>query len=95
MHTLIATGVNAEGYREILGAQVTSAEGGAGWLMFFRDLVARGCPGSGWSPATRTPGWWQRSVSPCPGRGFPVNAGLLQQMEDRWAPLAAGVWYSY
>ncbi len=45
MHTLIATGVNAEGYREILGIQVTSAEDGAGWLAFFRDLVARGLSG--------------------------------------------------
>ncbi len=44
VHTLIATGVNAEGYREILGIQVTSAEDGAGWLAFFRDLVARGRP---------------------------------------------------
>lgn len=45
VHTLIATGVNAEGYREILGVQVTSAEDGAGWLAFFRDLVARGLSG--------------------------------------------------
>jgi putative transposase len=45
VHTLIATGVNAEGYREILGVQVTSAEDGAGWLRFFRDLVARGLSG--------------------------------------------------
>ncbi|CKR35124.1 IS256-like element IS1081 family transposase [Mycobacterium tuberculosis] len=45
VHTLIATGVNAEGYREILGIQVTSAEDGAGWLGFFRDLVARGLSG--------------------------------------------------
>ncbi|AHM08787.1 IS1081, transposase [Mycobacterium tuberculosis variant bovis BCG str. ATCC 35743] len=45
VHTLIATGVNAEGYREILGIQVTSAEDGAGWLAFFRDLVARGLSG--------------------------------------------------
>jgi putative transposase len=45
VHTLIATGVNAEGYREILGLQVTSAEDGAGWLAFFRDLVARGLSG--------------------------------------------------
>ena len=45
VHTLIATGVNAEGYREILGIQVTSAEDGAGWLAFFRDLVARGLTG--------------------------------------------------
>ncbi|NCD19828.1 MAG: IS256 family transposase [Actinobacteria bacterium] len=42
---LIATGVNAEGYREILGLQVSSSEDGAGWLAFFRDLVARGLSG--------------------------------------------------
>jgi transposase-like protein len=45
VHALIATAVNAEGYREILGLQVTSAEDGAGWLAFFRDLVARGLSG--------------------------------------------------
>ncbi|WP_084707186.1 IS256-like element IS1407 family transposase, partial [Mycobacterium celatum] len=45
VHTLIATGINAEGYREILGVQVTSAEDGAGWLAFFRDLVVRGLSG--------------------------------------------------
>jgi transposase-like protein len=42
VHALVATGVNAEGYREILGLQVTTAEDGAGWLGFFRDLTARG-----------------------------------------------------
>ena len=47
VHTLIAAGVNAEGYREILGVQVTSAGDGAGWLTFFRDLVARGQSGVG------------------------------------------------
>jgi hypothetical protein len=45
VHTLIATGVNAEGYREILGVAVSSAEDGAGWLAFLRDLVARGLSG--------------------------------------------------
>ena len=35
MHALLATGVNAEGYREILGLQVTSAEDDAGCLAFF------------------------------------------------------------
>jgi putative transposase len=45
VHVLIATGVNAEGRREILGAEVTSAEDGAGWLAFFRSLVARGLCG--------------------------------------------------
>lgn len=42
---LVATGVNADGYREILGLQVASTEDGAGWLTFFRDLRARGLTG--------------------------------------------------
>jgi transposase-like protein len=45
VHALIATGVNADGHREILGLQVTTAEDGAGWLGFFRDLLARGLSG--------------------------------------------------
>jgi putative transposase len=45
VHALLATGVNAEGYREILGLQVTTGEDGAGWLAFFRDLTARGLAG--------------------------------------------------
>ncbi len=45
VHVLVATGVNADGHREILGVQVTSSEDGAGWLGFFRDLTARGLSG--------------------------------------------------
>ena len=45
VHALVATGVNADGHREILGLQVSSAEDGAGWLGFFRDLTARGLAG--------------------------------------------------
>lgn len=45
VHALLATGVNRDGHREILGLQVTSAEDGAGWLGFFRDLTARGLAG--------------------------------------------------
>jgi transposase-like protein len=46
VHALVATGVNADGHREILGLQVSSAEDGAGWLAFFRDLTARGLTGA-------------------------------------------------
>lgn len=46
VHALVATGVNGDGHREILGLQVTSAEDGAGWLGFFRDLTARDLSGS-------------------------------------------------
>lgn len=45
VHALVAVGVNADGQREILGLDVTSAEDGAGWLAFFRGLVARGLTG--------------------------------------------------
>src|SRR6478736_3667000 len=43
--SVVATGVNADGHREILGIQVTTSEDGAGWLAFFRDLTARGLAG--------------------------------------------------
>jgi len=39
---LVATGVNADGHREVLGVQVATAETGAAWNTFFADLVARG-----------------------------------------------------
>jgi transposase-like protein len=45
VHALIATGVNRDGHREILGLDVASAEDGAGWLAFLRGLVARGLSG--------------------------------------------------
>ena len=43
---VIATGVNAEGHREILGMDVITTEDGAGWLAFLRGLVARGLSGT-------------------------------------------------
>ena len=42
---LLATGVNADGYRELLGMQVATAESTASWTGFFRDLIARGLSG--------------------------------------------------
>jgi transposase-like protein len=42
---MVATGINADGYREILGIHTATTESGAGWLTFFRDLVARGLAG--------------------------------------------------
>src|ERR1700745_3962053 len=45
VHCLIATGVNADGCREILGIDVTSSEDGAGWLAFLRGLASRGLSG--------------------------------------------------
>jgi transposase-like protein len=45
VHALIATAVNADGQREILGLDVASAEDGAGRLAFLRGLIARGLSG--------------------------------------------------
>jgi len=42
---LIATGVNADGRREVLGLRVATSETGAAWNTFFADLVARGLSG--------------------------------------------------
>ena len=42
---VVATAVNAEGHREILGIDIMTVEDGAGWTAFLRDLVARGLTG--------------------------------------------------
>jgi len=42
---LVATAVNSDGRREILGCELGSAEDGAVWTQFLRGLVARGLHG--------------------------------------------------
>ena len=42
---VVATAVNTEGTREILGMDVGTSEDGAFWLAFLRSLVARGLSG--------------------------------------------------
>lgn len=42
---LVATGVNADGHREVLGIKVATSETAAAWNAFFADLVARGLHG--------------------------------------------------
>jgi putative transposase len=42
---IVATGVNADGHREILGIDLITTEDGAGWTAFLRGLVARGLSG--------------------------------------------------
>jgi transposase-like protein len=43
--TVLATAVNADGRRELLGVDVITTEDGAGWLAFLRGLAARGLSG--------------------------------------------------
>jgi putative transposase len=83
VHALLATGVNADGYREILGLQVSSAEDGAGWLAFFRDLVARGLSGVSLVTSDATAAWSRRSAPPCPARAATVPHPLRGEPDGR------------
>jgi putative transposase len=42
---LVATGVNGDGHREVLGVRVATSETKEAWNVFFADLVARGLSG--------------------------------------------------
>jgi transposase-like protein len=42
---LVATGVNRDGHREVLGVKVATSETKEAWNVFFADLVARGLTG--------------------------------------------------
>ncbi len=42
---LVATGVNGDGHREVLGSQVATSRTRPAWNTFFADLVARGLSG--------------------------------------------------
>ncbi len=66
VHCLIVTGVNADGYREILGIDVTSSEDGAGWLAFLRGLAARGLSGVALVTSDDHAGLSTRSPPCCP-----------------------------
>jgi transposase-like protein len=70
VHVLIATGVNAEGRREILGCEVSSAEDGAGWLAFFRSLVARGLSGVRLVTSDAHPGLVAATCATLPGAAW-------------------------
>jgi putative transposase len=42
---LVATGVNGDGHREVLGVKVATSETKEAWNVFFADMVARGLSG--------------------------------------------------
>ena len=73
---MVATGVNAEGYREILGVQTATAESGAGWLGFFRDLVARGLAGVRLVTSDAHAGLVEAIGATLPGAGREGDAAL-------------------
>ena len=71
---VIATGVNAEGHREILGLDLITTEDGAGWPASLLAWPREDSAASSWSSPTRTAGWstpslGARSVRPGSGAG--------------------------
>lgn len=67
---LVATGVNADGRREILGLEVVTAEDGAAWLAFFRGLVARGLSGVALVTSDAHPGLKAAIAATLPGAAW-------------------------
>ena len=80
---VVATGVNADGQREILGMDVGASEDGAFWLAFLRSLTARGpqrggtgylrCPPGAEERHRRGLCWGQLAALPHPLHGQPAH----------------------
>jgi putative transposase len=83
VHALVATGVNADGHREILGLQITSAEDGAGWLAFFRDLTARGLTGVALVTSDAPRGLVEAIGAAVPGPAWQRRVHFLRNMLAR------------
>jgi putative transposase len=64
---LVATGVNTDGHREILGLDVCSVESAAGWFPFFRGLTARGLAGVSLVTSDAHPGLVAAVTATLPG----------------------------
>ena len=63
---VVATAVNADGYREILGLDTFTSEDEAAWRVFLAGLVDAAWPACSWSSPTTTEGSRTRSTRCCP-----------------------------
>jgi len=68
--TVVATAVNANGQREILGLDVFTTEDGAGWTSVLRGLVARGLAGVELVISDAHPGLKAAIAAVLPGAGW-------------------------
>ena len=64
---LLASGVNGDGHREVLGMRVATSETGAAWNEFFADLVARGLAGVRLVTSDAHPGLVEAVAANLPG----------------------------
>ena len=89
-----AIGVNAEGYREILGVDVITTEDGAGWLAFLRGLLSRGLSGVAFVVSDAHEGLKDAIASTLPGAAWQrcrthFMTNLLSKMPRRAQPWVA------
>ncbi|GLI31613.1 hypothetical protein BCONGLO52_24540 [Brachybacterium conglomeratum] len=85
---LLATGVNGDGHREVLGMRVATSEIGAAWNGFFADLVARGLAGGRLVTSDAHAGLVEAIAAHLPGGGVPMfrvkPRGRLARVSGRW-----------
>jgi len=74
---MVATAVNTEGQREILGVDVDTAETGAGWLAFLRGHLQGDA--RGWRCAPVNAPWWPHRTADAPTGAFAMREDRRQQ----------------
>lgn len=67
---VMATGVNRDGRKEVLGLDIVTTEDGAGWTAFLRDLVARGLSGVELVTSDAHPGLREQVAATLPGASW-------------------------
>ena len=90
--TVVATAVNADGHREILGVDVITSEDGAGWTAFLRGLVARGLAGVQLVVSDAHPGLKDAIAAVLPGASWQrCRTHFLRNLLTRVPKAAHGV----
>ena len=77
MATVVATGVTAEGNREVLGCDVGDSESKGFWQQFLGSLRDRGLCGGAPGDLRRSPGPRRSRRALVPGRGLPALSGAF------------------
>ena len=93
---MLATAVNRDGQREILGLDIDTAETGAGWLAFLRGLVARGLSGVQLAISDAHGGLTSALAAALPGASWQrcrthFAANLLAKVPRSAQPVVAGL----
>ena len=93
---MLATAVNRDGQREILGLDIDTAESGAGWLAFLRGLVARGLTGVQLAISDAHGGLTSALAAALPGASWQrcrthFAANLLAKVPRSAQPVVAGL----